>query len=169
MVRAPGGDPVAKMRVDYTSEDDTGIFSQLATMNQLQDLGIATMLIAAAEQRVRARGRYGCAMIVQSGVAYAGPAVGDLPSLPTLLSSASAGVRAPQGVRRAGRPWASCRGLAIRSDESDFFTCGCPIASGAWRPDQHERGQPGRGPRRRFSSWHTWRTGTPPRSAATRI
>ena len=56
VVRAPAGQPVAKMRVDYTSEDDTGVFSQLATMDQLQGLGIATMLIAAAEQRVRARG-----------------------------------------------------------------------------------------------------------------
>jgi ribosomal protein S18 acetylase RimI-like enzyme len=56
VVRAPAGDPVAKMRVDYTSEDDTGVFSQLATLDQLQGLGIATMLIGAAEQRVRARG-----------------------------------------------------------------------------------------------------------------
>ena len=56
VVRAPADQPVAKMRVDYTSEDDTGLFSQLATMDQLQGLGIATMLIAAAEQRVRARG-----------------------------------------------------------------------------------------------------------------
>ena len=56
VVRAPAGEPVAKMRVDYTSEDDTGVFSQLATMDRLQGLGIATMLIGAAEQRVRARG-----------------------------------------------------------------------------------------------------------------
>ena len=41
VVRAPGGEPVAKMRVDYTSEDDTGVFSQLATMGPLQGLGIA--------------------------------------------------------------------------------------------------------------------------------
>ena len=56
VVRAPGGQPVAKMRVDYTSEDDTGVFSQLATIGPLQGLGIATMLIGAGEQRVRARG-----------------------------------------------------------------------------------------------------------------
>lgn len=55
-MRAPAGEPVAKMRVDYTSEDDTGVFSQLATMDRLHGLGIATMLIAAAEQRVRAQG-----------------------------------------------------------------------------------------------------------------
>jgi ribosomal protein S18 acetylase RimI-like enzyme len=56
VVRAPGGEPVAKMRIDYTSEDDTGVFSQLATMGELQSLGIATMLIGAGEQRIRARG-----------------------------------------------------------------------------------------------------------------
>ncbi len=44
------------MRIDYTSEDDTGVFSQLATMGELQSLGIATMLIGAGEQRIRARG-----------------------------------------------------------------------------------------------------------------
>ena len=55
-VRAPGGEPVAKMRIDYTSEAGTGVFSQLATMGPLQGLGIATMLIGAGEQRVRARG-----------------------------------------------------------------------------------------------------------------
>ena len=56
VVRAPGGEPVAKMRIDYASEACTGVFSQLATMGPLQGLGIATMLIGAGEQRVRARG-----------------------------------------------------------------------------------------------------------------
>jgi len=56
VVRAPGGEPVAKMRIDYTSEADTGVFSQLATMGPLQGLGIATMLIGAGEQRVHAHG-----------------------------------------------------------------------------------------------------------------
>lgn len=55
VVRAPTGEPVAKMRVD-ASEDDTGVFSQLVTMSPLQGLGIATMLIGAGEQRTRARG-----------------------------------------------------------------------------------------------------------------
>jgi ribosomal protein S18 acetylase RimI-like enzyme len=44
------------MRIDYTSESDTGVFSQLATMGQLQGLGIATMLIGVGEQCVRTRG-----------------------------------------------------------------------------------------------------------------
>ena len=47
MVREPGGQSVAKMRVDYTSEAGTGVFSQLAVMGPLQGLGIATMLIGA--------------------------------------------------------------------------------------------------------------------------
>jgi ribosomal protein S18 acetylase RimI-like enzyme len=56
VVREPGGQPVAKMRADYTSEAETGVFSQLAVMGPLQGLGIATMLIGVGEQRVRARG-----------------------------------------------------------------------------------------------------------------
>ena len=56
VARAPGGQPVAKMRVDYTSEADAGVFSQLAVMDALQGLGIATMLIGVGEQRVRNRG-----------------------------------------------------------------------------------------------------------------
>jgi hypothetical protein len=36
VVRARGGQPVAKMRVDYTSEAGTGVFSQLAVMGPLQ-------------------------------------------------------------------------------------------------------------------------------------
>jgi ribosomal protein S18 acetylase RimI-like enzyme len=56
VVRAPGGQPVAKMRVDYTSEAGTGVFSQLAVMGPLQGLGIATMLIGVGEQHVRTRG-----------------------------------------------------------------------------------------------------------------
>jgi ribosomal protein S18 acetylase RimI-like enzyme len=44
------------MRVDYSSEADTGVFSQLAVMDPLQGLGMATMLIGVGEQRVRTRG-----------------------------------------------------------------------------------------------------------------
>ena len=65
VVRAPGGQPVAKMRVDYASEADTGVFSQLVTIGPLQGLGIATMLIGAGEQRVRARGRAFAALGVE--------------------------------------------------------------------------------------------------------
>jgi ribosomal protein S18 acetylase RimI-like enzyme len=56
VVRAPGGQPVAKMRADYTSQPGTGVFSQLAVMGPLEGLGIATMLIGVGEERVRTRG-----------------------------------------------------------------------------------------------------------------
>lgn len=65
VVRAPGGQPVAKMRVDYTSEANAGVFSQLATMGPLQGLGIATMLIGVGEQRVRGRGQTFAALGVE--------------------------------------------------------------------------------------------------------
>jgi hypothetical protein len=39
VVRAPGGEPVAKMRIDYSSEAGTGVFSQLATMRPPQGPG----------------------------------------------------------------------------------------------------------------------------------
>ena len=65
VVRAPGGQPVAKMRVDYASEADTGVFSQLAVIGPLQGLGIATMLIGVGEQRVRTRGLAFAALAVE--------------------------------------------------------------------------------------------------------
>src|SRR6266702_6091962 len=48
-------------------EDDSGVFSQLATLDGLQGLGIATMLIAAAEQRVRGRGLAFATLGVEDG------------------------------------------------------------------------------------------------------
>jgi hypothetical protein len=48
------------MRIDYTSEADTGLFSQLAVMRPLQGVGIATMLIGVGEQ-TRAAPRRGLA------------------------------------------------------------------------------------------------------------
>ena len=65
VARAPGGQPVAKMRIDYTSEAGAGVFSQLAVMGPLQGLGIATMLIGVGEQRVRTRGRAFAALGVE--------------------------------------------------------------------------------------------------------
>jgi ribosomal protein S18 acetylase RimI-like enzyme len=65
VVRAPGGQPVAKMRADYTSQASTGVFSQLAVMGPLQGLGIATMLIGVGEQRVCTRGLAFAALSVE--------------------------------------------------------------------------------------------------------
>jgi ribosomal protein S18 acetylase RimI-like enzyme len=54
--RAPTGEPVAKIRIEYAIEDDVGVLSQLATIGELQGLGIATLLIETAESRIRGRG-----------------------------------------------------------------------------------------------------------------
>jgi ribosomal protein S18 acetylase RimI-like enzyme len=66
-VRAPSGQPIAKVRIEYASEDDAGVLSQLATMGELQGLGIATMLIGAAEQYIRGRGLTHAALGVEDG------------------------------------------------------------------------------------------------------
>ncbi len=57
VVRAPAGEPVAKMRVDYTGEDDSGVFSQLATMDGLQGPPGTAALPAARIPGVRAPAR----------------------------------------------------------------------------------------------------------------
>jgi ribosomal protein S18 acetylase RimI-like enzyme len=59
------------MRVDYASEADIGVFSQLATMGPLQGLGIATMLIGVGEQHVRTRGRAFAALGVEDSDPWA--------------------------------------------------------------------------------------------------
>lgn len=55
VVRAPSGQPVAKIRIDYTEEADTATLSQLATEQRVRRLGIATLLIRASEARIRTR------------------------------------------------------------------------------------------------------------------
>ena len=55
-LRAPNGEPVAKVRIDYTEAPDTGTLSQLVVADRLQGLGLGTILIRRAEERVRARG-----------------------------------------------------------------------------------------------------------------
>ena len=52
----PAGLPVALGGVDYTLNPDTGTLWQLAVHGALQSCGIGTLLIAAAEQRIRVRG-----------------------------------------------------------------------------------------------------------------
>jgi ribosomal protein S18 acetylase RimI-like enzyme len=56
VVRAPGGEPIAKGGIDYAEEPGVGTIWQVATAQELQSLGIGTHLIAVAEQRVRKRG-----------------------------------------------------------------------------------------------------------------
>ena len=52
----PAGLPVALGGVDYTLNPDAGTLWQLAVHGALQSCGIGTLLIAAAEQRIRVRG-----------------------------------------------------------------------------------------------------------------
>jgi ribosomal protein S18 acetylase RimI-like enzyme len=56
VARAPDGTPVAKVGIDYLEAPGVGTILQLATHNQLQGLGLASALIAAAEERMRRRG-----------------------------------------------------------------------------------------------------------------
>ncbi len=55
-VRAPGGQPVSKGGIDYTAQEDAGAIYQLATVGELQSLGLGTRLISEAEVRIRRRG-----------------------------------------------------------------------------------------------------------------
>ena len=50
------GHPMAKGGVDFAKEPDAGTIWQVATHEALQGLGLATLLIAALEGRVEARG-----------------------------------------------------------------------------------------------------------------
>jgi ribosomal protein S18 acetylase RimI-like enzyme len=52
----PSGLPVALGGVDYTLTPGAGTLWQLAVHEALQSCGIGTLLIEAAEQRIRARG-----------------------------------------------------------------------------------------------------------------
>ncbi|MFC4050038.1 GNAT family N-acetyltransferase [Actinomadura syzygii] len=52
----PSGLPVAVGGVDYAKTPDAGTLWQLAVHEALQSCGIGTVLIQAAEQRIRARG-----------------------------------------------------------------------------------------------------------------
>ncbi len=55
-VRAPGGEPVAKLCIDYAEQPGVATLMQLETHSDLRRLGIATRLIAEAEHRVARRG-----------------------------------------------------------------------------------------------------------------
>ncbi len=54
--RSPDGSPVSIGGVDYAAHDRAGTLWQLATHGELTGLGIGTCLIAALEDRIRARG-----------------------------------------------------------------------------------------------------------------
>jgi ribosomal protein S18 acetylase RimI-like enzyme len=56
VVRDADGAPIAKCAIDYEEHDGAGSVMQVATRTDLEGRGLATMLMASAEERIRARG-----------------------------------------------------------------------------------------------------------------
>lgn len=56
VVRTPGGRPVCKGAVDYEEFPGDGSLMQVATHPELQGRGLAQLLVAGAEERMRRRG-----------------------------------------------------------------------------------------------------------------
>jgi ribosomal protein S18 acetylase RimI-like enzyme len=63
----PSGLPVALGGIDYTRSPGAGTLWQVAVHGALQSLGIGTLLIGAAEQRIRARGLDRAELAVDDG------------------------------------------------------------------------------------------------------
>ena len=61
----PSGLPVAIGGIDYAPAPGAGTLWQLAVHGALQSCGIGTLLIEAAEQRIRARGRHRAELAVE--------------------------------------------------------------------------------------------------------
>jgi ribosomal protein S18 acetylase RimI-like enzyme len=61
----PSGLPVAVGGVDYTLSAGAGTLYQLAVHGAVQSCGIGTLLIGAAEQRIRARGLHRAELAVE--------------------------------------------------------------------------------------------------------
>ena len=61
----PSGLPVALGGIDYAKIPDAGVLWQLAVHGALQSCGIGTILIEAAEQRIRARGLHRAELSVE--------------------------------------------------------------------------------------------------------
>ncbi len=64
-VRAPDGSPLAVGLIDYLLGEDAAEIGQLSVQPQLQGMGLGTHLIAAAEARIRARGKQWAVMGVE--------------------------------------------------------------------------------------------------------
>lgn len=64
-VRAPDGSALAVGLIDYLFGEDAAEIGQLSVQPQLQGMGLGTQLIAAAEVRIRARGKRWAVMGVE--------------------------------------------------------------------------------------------------------
>jgi ribosomal protein S18 acetylase RimI-like enzyme len=53
----PSGRPAGKLAIDYAARADAGLIHQVAVHGLLESCGIATLLMAAAEERIRDRAR----------------------------------------------------------------------------------------------------------------
>lgn len=53
----PSGLPVGKLGIDYAAKPDAGLIHQVAVHGALQSCGIGTLLMQAAEDRIRDHGR----------------------------------------------------------------------------------------------------------------
>jgi ribosomal protein S18 acetylase RimI-like enzyme len=56
VIRAPTGEPVAKVGIDYAAHTNAGTFWQFATHPRLQGMGLGTRLLVEGERRIRRRG-----------------------------------------------------------------------------------------------------------------
>jgi ribosomal protein S18 acetylase RimI-like enzyme len=63
----PSGLPVGKAGIDYVSTADAGLIHQVAVHDALQSCGIGTLLMQAAEERIRGRGRTHAELWVEHG------------------------------------------------------------------------------------------------------
>ncbi|MHA3019670.1 GNAT family N-acetyltransferase [Mycobacterium sp. BMJ-28] len=56
VVRAPSGQPISIGAIDYQAHEGAGTLTQLATMPELQGLGVGSRLVSQLEERIRVRG-----------------------------------------------------------------------------------------------------------------
>jgi ribosomal protein S18 acetylase RimI-like enzyme len=62
----PAGAPVGTVAIDYADRADAGLIHQVAVHGILESCGIGTLLLAAAEDRIRDRGRQAAELGVEN-------------------------------------------------------------------------------------------------------
>jgi GNAT superfamily N-acetyltransferase len=66
-VRAPDGSPIAKCVIEYSPSESSAEIAQLAVRDDLQGIGVGTLLIRSAEQRIQVRGVRWAILGVEAG------------------------------------------------------------------------------------------------------